>query len=209
MIGWDSIVAFFAALLGTLAHMYGGNLGLAIITVSLITRLALLPFSLSMARHAYARQKIMHRLRDEIARLRKRYRSDPRELAEKLAELYRKHGVKPIDARNVAGGAAQALVGAGLYSAIRRGVAHGHRFLWVGDLGQPDLFLVMLTGAITFVASVFGPHLSEQSRIMTAVLPAVLTLILAWRLSSAVVLYWATSAAMNGAQSLILRRAKN
>jgi YidC/Oxa1 family membrane protein insertase len=206
MIGWDSFVAFFAALLGMLAHMYGGNLGLAIITLSLITRLALLPLSLRMARHAYAQQKIMHRLRDEIAKLRKRYRSDPGELTEKLAELYRRNGVKPIDARNLAGGAAQALVGAGLYSAIRRGLAEGHSFLWISDLAKPNAFLVLLTGAITFLASVIGPQLSEQSRIMAAVLPAVLTLLLAWRLSSAVVLYWASSAAINGVQTLIPRR---
>lgn len=206
MFAWDSFVAFFAALLGTLAHLYGGNLGLAIITISLIARLAVLPFTLHMARHAYAQQKILLRLRDEIAKLRKRYRSDPRELAEKLAELYGRHGVKPLDVRNLAGGTAQALVGAGLYSAIRRGVASGHRFLWIRDLSQPNLPLVLLTGAITFVASVIGPHLSEQSRTVAAVLPAVLTLILAWRLSSAVLLYWASSAAMNGMQTLILRR---
>jgi len=206
MIGWDSLVGFFAALLGMLAHMYGGNLGLAIVTLSLITRLALLPLSLRMARHAYAQQRIMHRLRDEIASLRRRYRSDPGALAEKLADIYRKNGVKPIDSRNLAGGAAQALVGAGLYSAIRRGLAEGHRFLWIRDLSQPNVPLVVLTGAITFVASVISPQLSEQSRIVAAVLPALLTLILAWRLSSAAVLYWASSAAINGVQTLLVKR---
>lgn len=209
MIGWDSLVGFFAALLCTLAQMYGGNLGLAIITLSVITRLALLPLALRMARGAQAQQKILYALRDKIAGLRQRYRSDPRQLAEKLSELYRSHGVKPVDGRNLASGAAQALVGAGLYSAIRRGLAQGHRFLWIRDLGRPDAVLVLATSIITFMSSLIAPHLPEQSRAATAVLPAILTLILAWRLSSAVVLYWASSAAVNGVQALILRRRHN
>jgi YidC/Oxa1 family membrane protein insertase len=206
MPGWSSLVGFFAALVVTLAQMYGGNLGLAIITVSVITRLALLPLTLRMARHAQAQQKILHGLRDNIARLRKRYQSDPKQLAEKLSELYRENGVKPVDGGSLAGGAVQALVGAGLYSALRRGLAQGHSFLWIRDLGQPNAVLVLATGAITFLASLVAPHLPEQSRVVTTVLPAILTVVLAWRLSSAVVLYWAASAAVNGVQSLMLRR---
>ncbi|HEY6306191.1 MAG TPA: YidC/Oxa1 family membrane protein insertase [Candidatus Angelobacter sp.] len=206
MPGWDALVGLLAALLCTLAQMYGGNLGLAIITVSVITRLALLPLTLRMARHAQAQQKILHSLRDNIARLRKRYRADPKQLAEKLAELYRANGVKPVDGGSLAGGAVQALVGTGLYSALRRGFAQGHRLLWVRDLGQPNAMLALAAGAITLVASLVAPRLPEQSRVLTTVLPAILTVVLAWRLSSAVVLYWASSAAMNGVQSLLLRR---
>ena len=205
MPGWDSLVGFFAALLCTLAQMYGGNLGLAIITLSIIVRLALLPVSLRMARRVQAQQRILHGLRDEIAALRRRYKSEPPQLAAKLSELYRDRGIKPVDGGSLAGGAVQALVGAGLYSAIRRGLAQGHRFLWVRDLSQPDAILALATGVITFSASVIGPHLPEQSRVVTAVLPAILTVFLAWRLSSAVVLYWASSAAVNGVQALILR----
>ncbi len=209
MVGWDSLVGFFAALLVTLAQMYGGNLGLAIITISILTRLALLPLTLRMARRAQAQQKILHALRENIARLRERYRSDPRQLAEKLSELYRSHGVRTVDGQSLAGGAAQALVGAGLYSAIRRGLAQGHRFLWIRDLGQPDAILVLVTAAITFAASLLAPHLPQQSRLVASVLPAILTVVLAWRLSSAVVLYWASSAAVNGLQALILRGRNN
>ncbi len=206
MPGWDSLVGFFAALVCTLAQMYGGNLGLAIITVSVITRLALLPLTLRMARHAQAQQKVLHGLRDNVARLRKRYQSDPKQLAEKLSELYRVNGVKPFDGGSLAGGAVQALVGAGLYSALRRGLAQRHSFMWVRDLAQPNAILTLAAGAITFAASFIAPHLPEQSRVLTTVLPAILTVVLAWRLSSALVLYWASSAAVSGMQSLILRR---
>lgn len=205
MPGWDSLVGFFAALLMALSQVYGGNVGLAIITISVLTRLALLPLTLRMARHALVQQRIIRGLADEIKKLRARHKSDPQKLATSLSDLYRRHGVKPFNGTNLAGGAVQAVVGGGLYAALRRGLAQGHGFFWIRDLGRPDAVLVLATGAITFAVSLIGPHLPEQSRLAAAVVPTVLTLILAWRLSSALVLYWASSAVMNGVQALILR----
>jgi YidC/Oxa1 family membrane protein insertase len=206
MLGWNHLVGGLAALLCTLAQAYGGNLGWAIITISVLVRLALLPITLRMARHAHAQQKILAKLKDEIAALKKKYRTKPEQLAKAMQELYRKHGVKPLDGGNLLGGALQFLVGAGLYSAIRRGVCAGGSFFWIRNLAQPNALLVLLTGAITFVASAIGPHLPEQSRIFTSVIPALMSIFLAWRLSSAVVLYWAASAAMGGVQGVMVRR---
>jgi YidC/Oxa1 family membrane protein insertase len=205
MPGWDSLVGFFASLLIGISQVFGGNIGLAIITISVLTRLALLPLTLRMARHALAQQRIIRGLSDEVKWLRQRHKADPQKLATSLSELYRRHGVKPFNGTNLAGGAVQAVVGGGLYAALRRGLAEGHGLFWIRDLGPPDAFLALATGAITFAVSLIGPHLSEQSRIAAALLPAVVTFILAWRLSSAIVLYWASSAAMNGVQAMILR----
>jgi YidC/Oxa1 family membrane protein insertase len=205
MFGWNHLVGGLAALLCTLAQVYGGNLGWAIITISVLVRLALLPITVRMAHHAHAELKILLKLKDEIAALKKKYRTKPEELARAMQELYRKHGVKPLDGGNVLGGALQCLVGAGLYSAIRRGVCPGGSFFWIRNLAQPNALLVLLTGAITFVASVLGAHLPEQSQILTSVIPAIMTVFLAWRLSSAVVPYWAASAAMGGVQGFMVR----
>ena len=206
MFWWNHLVGGLAALLCTLAQVYGGNLGWAILTVSVIVRLALLPVTLRMARHAQAQQKILHKLKDEIAALKKKYRAKPEQLAHAMQDLYRKNGVKPVDGGNLLGGVLQFAVGAGLYSAIRRGTCAGGSFFWIRNLAQPNALLVVLTGAITFVASAIGPHLPEQSRILTSTIPAIMTVFLAWRLSSAVVLYWAASAAMGGVQGVMVRR---
>ncbi|HKD81143.1 MAG TPA: membrane protein insertase YidC [Candidatus Angelobacter sp.] len=206
MLGWNSLVGAIAAILCTLSQIYGGNLGMAILTISLLVRLALLPLTLRMARHAQSQQVLMHRLKDQIASLKTRYKSNPQRLATEMAELYRKNGVEPINGRNLAGGVLQLAVGTGLYSAIRRGVCSGGRFLWIRNLGQPDPVLVALTAVVTFISSAIAPHVPEQNRIVTSVLPTVMTLILAWRLSSAVMLYWTTSTAVNAVQSWILRR---
>jgi hypothetical protein len=43
--------------------------------------------------------------------------------------------------------------------------------LEIRNLAQLDALLVLLTGAITFIASSIGPHLPEQSRVLTSVIP--------------------------------------
>lgn len=206
MFGWNNLVGAVAVVLCTLSQIYGGNLGMAILTVSIIVRLALLPLTLRIARHAQVQQKLLLRLKTQIAGLEKKYKADRQKLNLETGKLYRENGVKPLDKYSLIGGLVQLAVGAGVYSAIRRNMCSGGRFLWIRNLSQPNALLVLLTSAITFIAAGIGQHLPEQNRIITSAIPAIMTVIVAWRLSSAVVLYWAASAAANGLQSLILRR---
>lgn len=206
MLGWNSLVGAIAAVLCTLSQIFGGNLGVAIITISLIFRLALLPITLRMARHAQRQQMLLHKLKGQIDSLRTKYKANPQRLATEMAELYQKNGVQPVNGRNLAGGFLQFAAGAGMYSAIRRGICAGGRFFWIRNLGQPDAILIGLTAIITAISSLIAPNVSEQNRIVASFIPAILTVVLAWRLSSALMLYWATSATVNGIQGLILRK---
>ncbi len=206
MPGWSSFVGVLSIVLSLLTTACGGNLGFAIITLSLLTRLALLPLTLRMARHAQAQQRILQMIRREVDELKAKYKSSPQKLGSELSELYQKHGVKPFDGVNSLGMVVQVLLGAGVYSAIRRGVGGGGRFLWIRNLAQPNAILAVATGVLTAVASLLCPHLPQQSRVVVAVLPAVLTLVLACRLASGVVLYWAASTAVTGLQGFLLNR---
>jgi YidC/Oxa1 family membrane protein insertase len=158
MPGWNSFVGVLSVVLSLPTTAYGGNLGLAIITLSLITRLALLPLTLRMARHAQAQQRILQTIKPEIDDVKAKYNSSPQKLGTELSKLYRKHGVKPIDGVNSLGLLAQLLLGAGVYSAIRRGMGAGGRFLWIRNLAQPNAILAVATGILTVAASLLGPH---------------------------------------------------
>jgi YidC/Oxa1 family membrane protein insertase len=206
MPGWNSFVGLLSVVLWLLTTAYGGNLGFAIITLSLITRLALLPLALRMARHSQAQQKILQMIRREVDELKAKYKSSPQKLGTELSKLYQKHGVRPIDGGNSLGLLVQLLLGAGVYSAIRRGLGAGGRFLWIRNLAQPNAILAIATGVLTAAASFLGPHLPQQSRFAVAILPALLTLLFAWRLASGVVLYWAASTAVTGLQGFLLNR---
>lgn len=114
-----------------------------------------------MARHAQAQQKI---LQGSIDAVKARYKNSPAKLAPELSKLYEKHGVKPIDGANLVGMVAQVFVGAGVYSAIRRGIGAGGRFFWIRNLAQPNAILAVVTAILSAAASVLGPHLPHQSR---------------------------------------------
>jgi membrane protein insertase Oxa1/YidC/SpoIIIJ len=88
----------------------------AIITLSIATRLLLLPVTLRMARHAQAQQKILQSIKGSIDAVKARYKNSPEKLAPELSKskLYEKHGVKPIDGANLVGMVAQVFVGAGV-----------------------------------------------------------------------------------------------
>jgi YidC/Oxa1 family membrane protein insertase len=189
-----------------LTTAYGGNLGFAIITLSLMTRLTLLPLALRMARHAQEQQRILQMIRCEVDELKAKCKSSPQKLGTELSKLYQQHGVRPIDSVNSLGLLVQLLLGAGVYSAIRRGLGAGGRFLWIRNLAQPNAILAVATGVLTAASSLLGPHLPQQSRLVMALLSAVLTLVFAWRLASGVVLYWAASTAVTGLQGFLLNR---
>src|SRR5947208_3156402 len=94
MVAWNAFVGFLAVVLSMLTTAYSGNLGFAIITLSLITRLALLPLTLRMARHAQAQQRILQTIKREIDELKAKYKSSPQKLGTELSKLYQKHGVR-------------------------------------------------------------------------------------------------------------------
>src|SRR6266550_3588312 len=86
MVAWNAFVGFLAVVLSMLTTAYSGNLGFAIITLSLITRLALLPLTLRMARHAQAQQRILQTIKREIDELKAKYKSSPQKLGTELSK---------------------------------------------------------------------------------------------------------------------------
>lgn len=72
-------------------HQLTGSLGGAILTLSFLLRLALIPFTLPGMRAATK----MKQLAPKIERLKKRYKNDPSGLTKAQMELYRQEGVNP------------------------------------------------------------------------------------------------------------------
>jgi YidC/Oxa1 family membrane protein insertase len=202
---WDQFVMLLVTTLFALAHTCGG-LGPAIIMLSLSARLAFLPLTVRMARRAQERQAILHALDPMIRTLKKKYRSDPRRLRAELVALYRRYGYSPVDMKSLADSAIQLPVVVGLYTAIKRSLGAGGRFLWISNLAQPDALLAALIGVLTYVAVILSPGMPQQIRLVAALLPALLAMYFAWTLASGLGLYWASFAAVGILESRFLRR---
>jgi YidC/Oxa1 family membrane protein insertase len=206
---WGQIVNTLSLGLFFLSQSYGGNTGMAIITLSCIIRLAILPVTITVQRRMRQQKEILKSIQPEIDKIRSRYKNNPEKLAEKTMQLYKKVGYKPFDFVNILGSLAQLPVVGALYSAIRQGLSNSPiSFLWIKNLTQPDALLALLVAGLTYLSTQLSTDSSEQVQTIARVLPAVITLIFAWKLAAGLGLYWATSTTIGIIQTLFLKRAQ-
>lgn len=194
---WIQFVNTLGVVLFFFTQAYGGNSGLAIISLSLIVRLAILPLSISIGRRLRIQNELLQQLQPKIKKLKARYKNDPEQLAQKTMQLYREAGYKPFDGFSLLGSFIQFPIVAGLFTAIRQGLAAtGGRFLWIKNIAQPDALLALLVAVLTYISSRLSANAPQQARSIATLLPALITLLFAWRLAAGLGLYWATSTAV-------------
>ena len=203
---WTNFVDLLYALLSSLSVAFGGNMGLAIAAVSFTFRIALLPFTLRLAYRSAATQAALKKLAPQLSRIRKIYKDDPQRVWEETAKLHKHHGIKLIDGRGFLGILIQAPLFIGLFSAVRRGLTHASRFLWIKDLNKPDGLLAFICASLIGLSAAVAPGTTEQHRAATAILPALLTLIFLWRIAAGVGIYSFASSLVGLAQAFMVRR---
>jgi len=204
---WDTFL--IQPLTTTLLFFYnllGGNLGLAIIALTVVLRILLAPLSLPALRSA----KVQRKLKPKLDKLKKKYKDDRQKLAQAQMELFRQAGVNPL-----AGCLPQILqvfILIALYRVFIGFLTNGElntQFM-VWDLSQRDPYLILpLLAAATqlFLSRMMLPAVSEEEAAAKATkeqsddlatamqkqnlyLFPLLTLILGFQLPSGLMLYW-------------------
>ena len=135
---WSEFVDVIYATLVCVSTALGGSMGMAIAIVSLVTRVLLLPLTLRLAYRALETQAAVKKIEPQLARVREKFKNDPRRVMEETARLYQANGIALVDGRSLMGTAVQAPIFLGLFGAIRRGLASGVFVLWIKDLAMPD-----------------------------------------------------------------------
>jgi YidC/Oxa1 family membrane protein insertase len=203
----SGLTGLFRVALFGLAHVWGGSMGAAILTLSLLVRLALLPLTLRMAKRARRLAAAQKSLAPSVERLRKRWKADPVRLNTELAKLYRRAGVRPVRDSGLFGGLAQLPFVAALYSVIRQGLGGAGRFLWIGDLARPDRVLALGAAALAAMAVTAAPGTAGASAARVgAIISALFTFVVLTRLAAGVGLYWTASSLVGIGQGLLLKR---
>lgn len=128
-------------------HNLTGNFGLAIIGVTILMKIILLPLTLKQDKS----MKSMKKLQPELDKIKEQYKGDSKMLNQKTMELYQKHKVNP------AGGCLPLLVQLpilwALFGVLRGGIVpQDSTFLWM-QLVQPDPYYILpvLNGVVSFV----------------------------------------------------------
>ena len=206
---WTPMVELLRAGIFAVAHVCNGSLGLAVILVSALLRLLLLPLTLRLARRALDHQRRLATLKPELERLRQRHKDDPAALFRATAALHRRRGVKQFDSTGLLGGLVQLPIFGALYSALRSGMGAGVRFLGIADLASSSALVGLIAAVLVALGVALAPSLEPPRRI--AWLPIIVTsAVTFWILCSTSALFTLATGAgslVNIVQVIFLRRA--
>jgi YidC/Oxa1 family membrane protein insertase len=195
-----------------IAHSMGGSFGVAVIFLTILVNLCMLPLTLSQIRSSKAMQDLQPRL----AELQKKYGKDRQKLAQEQMNLYKTAGVKPAGcfitmliqmpvwiALYQSIMLAMAVAPEGLlnlsrflypWGAVYAALPLSRGFLWL-NLASPDIFLAILTGATQWVQQKMSmtpstdPKQAQQAQMMLWMMPLMFAM-LALSFPSGLALYW-------------------
>lgn len=186
-----------SVILGT-AHVFSNSYGIAIILITLLVRIILLPLMLKQYKTQANMKEKMDLLKPEMDEIQQKLKTvkDPKiqkDLQKEMMGLYQKHGVNPLNM-----GCLPLLIQMpilmGFYYAIRDSHEIAtHSFLWF-NLGQPDIWLTALAGIVYFFQfkisqSSMSIQQQQQMKYMGLVSP-VMIIFISLSAPAALPLYW-------------------
>ncbi|WP_446898165.1 membrane protein insertase YidC [Clostridium sp. LBM24168] len=179
--------------------------GLAIILMTIIIRLLILPLSVKQIRSSL----IMNKIQPDVKKLQEKYKKDPQRAQKEMMKLYKEKGASPFS------GCLPLLIQWPILFALYYVFNHltginGIGFLWIRNLGKPDVILAVLSGLTTFLSGLLimpsdDSAQSNQSRKMNIGM-GIFMIVVSWKLKSALVLYWVVSNLIQIAQNFVIKK---
>jgi YidC/Oxa1 family membrane protein insertase len=177
----------------TFVTVCGGNAGLGLILMAIVTRLLLYPLTKKQIDSSRAMQK----LQPEIKALQEKHGGDKTKFNEEFWRLCKQNNVNPL------GGCLPLIIQMPLLIAVYRGIQAyvvqlaGHGFLWVPSLADPDLILLVLYTAsmVAFqkltmkTQPISDPQQAQQQNMMVWMMP-IMFFMFFQSMPSGFILYW-------------------
>ena len=193
-------------------HSIGLGWGLAIVGMTLLVRLAIVPVTVRQFR---AQRKLALHM-PELKRLRERHGKDPERLKKETLAYYQEHKVNPLGAFLPL--LIQIPIFLSLYALMRQDVKSGEfehaSFLFIPDLTQSAHGAVLVTLVLCYMSSQVATSLlatrtmqGGQRKLMVA-LP-LLFVGVATRFPAGLLVYWITSSLWSLGQQLVMWRARS
>ncbi|QNT73967.1 YidC family membrane integrase SpoIIIJ [Bacillus licheniformis] len=206
---WNTYIVYpLSQLITYVANLTNENFGLAIIIVTILIRLLILPLMIKQTKSS----KAMQALQPEMQKLREKYSSKDQKTQQKLQQetmaLMQKHGVNPL------AGCFPILIQMpiliGFYHAIMRTreIAE-HSFLWF-DLGERDPYFILpiLAGVFTFIQQklmMAGTAQQNPQMAMMLWLMPIMIVVFAISFPAALSLYWVVGNLFMIAQTFFIK----
>lgn len=202
---WTSWLSFLSSSLSLLSTNLGLSEAAAIIVLTAVARLVLMPVSLGAAYQAELSRRALERLKPELLKLRETFKDDRARLSARTMQLYRDHGINPLGRWGLLNIGSQAAFGIGVFQILQR-ADFTSRFLWIANLAKPDLWLTAVVTVLMLLGVALMPGTSmEMPMALLLAIPLVIAIIAIATMPSAVGIYWATSNVFTVVQAVILR----
>jgi YidC/Oxa1 family membrane protein insertase len=194
-----------AVLLEWLHDLLWNQYGLAILALTVIVRLLVLPLAIKQ----YKSMKGMQKIQPQMKELREKYKDDPKQMQMETMKLMQEHNVNP------AAGCLPLLIQMpilfALYYAINIKSVSTESFIGL-ELGKPDPTLILpilaaITTIIPMIITSRNQPNAAQMKIMMYIFP-VLIFFISYQLPSALPLYWVYSNIFTIVQTYFLYREK-
>jgi YidC/Oxa1 family membrane protein insertase len=206
MLVWGQCVDLLRAAIFAYAQACGGNLGIGIVAVTFLVRMAMLPLTLRLARLSAAHQEAMRKLKPELDRIRKRFKNKPERMAHETKRLFEREGVSPLPLKGCLGTVVQMPVLLAMFSAVRGCVAAGGRFLWIRNIAKPDFVLTLAVTALTYATIALGASSTEHNKALMIAAPTIITFFVLSRMAAGIGLYWGASSLVSLLQAVVIHR---
>ena len=184
---WGEILKFVSSAITFFAHLVGNNYGIALLIVTIIVRLLILPFAMKQIRYS----KSLAALQPKMAAIKQKYKGDNKKIQEETMKLYQETGVNPM--AGCFPTVIQLPILYALFGAIEGNAAlNSSTFLGIFHLGQPDhtYILPALAAVTTYISSKMTmPGTDQQQKIMLFTMP-VFIFFISTRFASGLALYW-------------------
>lgn len=214
----NALVNFFNYIHGGVAYVIPNknvSYGIAIILVTAIIRIILLPLNIKQMRSTLK----MNDIQPEVKKLQTKYQNDPQKSQEEMMKLYKEKGVNPM------GGCLPILIQwpiliALYYVFYNLPGINGVHFLWIKDLGAGAKFNDVTTWILPVLSAVTQYYAgalmtppgdsaqAKQSSTMNISM-SVFMIFISWSLKAALVLYWVVSNLFQIGQTLLSKKAES
>ena len=198
---YDFLVKPMEWLLHFFSGQFGGSYGLAIVVITVLIRLVLMPLMLRNYKSQQEMKIKMDALRPEMEDIQKQLKEakesgnkdDQTRLQQEMMGLYSKHGVNPLN-MGCLPLVLQMPIIMGLYFAILYSPeVKETKFLWF-NLGSPDMIMMLIAGAVYFVQARVSlwtmPDQQKQQMKMFIYLSPIMIMFISFKAVAALPLYW-------------------
>ncbi|MBU1276456.1 MAG: membrane protein insertase YidC [Proteobacteria bacterium] len=218
--GWFDIIAKPFLIAMNFIYDFIGNYGIAIIIVTLLTKLIFWP----LTRKSYQSMKSMQKLQPHVKRIREKYKDDKQRMNQEIMQLYKTYKVNP------AGGCLPMVVQIPVFIAFYKVLGnaielrHAPFMLWINDLSAPDRLaigfdipyvgaglpvLTLLMGASMFIQQKMTPTTGDPTQAKMMLLMPVVFTVMFINFPAGLVLYWLVNNLFSIGQQYLTNKSKS